>query len=105
MIAKPIKFFGNDLILVCDANCKKAWGKHSRPFDKSNENEDDKEWLSDSELDIAPDNPKTYEGGYGKPVREDERLNRWCARECERSIMAKHNEFFELEDWSKRIKK
>ncbi len=61
--------------------------------------EDNYASLSDDELPDAPASSNgtpddgaykglgTWEGGDGKPETEGERLNKWCARECERSIM------------------
>jgi hypothetical protein len=82
MISKSIIYFGKSCILACDAKCEKAWGMNSRPRD------DDEIELPDSVLGIAPIDPGTYEGfgdDGGKPTCEEERLNKWCARECERS--------------------
>lgn len=79
MITKEIVAYGRPMILSCDANCSKAWGRNSRP-QRPNGAE-----VPDSELGIAPVDPGTYEGGHAKPKTEDERLNKWCFRECERS--------------------
>ncbi len=102
MIAKPIIFFGNSLVLICDARCKKAWGNSSRPKIQLSDDPDDVEWVADDEFATAPENPGTYEGNDAKPCVKSERLNRWCARECERSEMVKAGEDFQLPDWSKR---
>jgi len=102
MIAKPIVFFGSELIVACDAKCHKAWGISTRPRTRLSDEEDDIEWHSDNELGDAPEDPGTYEGGHGKPINDF--LNKWCVRECERSILVKHCENFDLPDWSGRIK-
>jgi len=104
MIAKQIIFFGNILILSCDKKCHKAWGINNRRRRELSEDEDDFEWFSDDELGDAPIDPGTYEGGHSKPYHASDLLNKWCARECERSVMAKPCENFELKDFSKRIK-
>lgn len=85
MIAKLIRWFGQPALLGCDARCEKAWGINTRPKRMLGEDEDDYVFLADDELGEAPTNPGTYEGPDGKPGPDDERLNKWCARECERS--------------------
>lgn len=77
---KKIKFCGVDVILSCDGKCSKAWGMNSRPRDT------DGEYLSDDDLPDAPIDPGTYEGGDAKPASPAD-MNRWCARECERSCI------------------
>lgn len=84
-IAKRIKFCGADVLLVCDAKCEKAWGMNHRP--RENENEEDSPYMKDERLGIAPINPGTSEGADFKPVHVSERLNKWCARECERASL------------------
>lgn len=69
---KEIVFFGKKVTLQCDGNCNKAWGKHTRPN------------KSDAEIGDAPIDPKTYEGWDAKPLKGED-MNKWCARECERS--------------------
>ena len=103
MIAKPILYFHEKFILICDAKCSKAFGINSRPSNQLSEEEDDYEWLADDELPEAPEDPQTYEGGQAKPTHREERLNKWCARECERSKMVKCNEDFSLFDFSIRV--
>jgi len=102
MIAKAIKYFGKDLILICDAKCNKAWGINGRPQKQLSEDENDYEWLADNELPEAPQDPGTYEGGHAKPIYFGDRLNKWCARECERSEKIEWNTEFQLPDFSKR---
>lgn len=52
-------------------------------------NEDDFYYIPDGELGLAPDDPGTYEGDHAKPrsCEGPDRMNRWCARECERSVL------------------
>lgn len=93
MIAKSILFCEHPVILICDGKCDKAWGISNRPrvfhsaSEPKAESEDDYFSLADGKLGIAPVFPGTWEGGGGKPRTKGERLNRWCARECERSIL------------------
>lgn len=102
MIAKSIVFFGQPLILICDANCRKAWGINNRPQVQLSDDEDDNEYLADNELGEAPEHPGTWEGEHTKPRTPEERLNKWCCRECERSTTVKDGEDFELPDFSRR---
>lgn len=121
MIAKAIRYFGQPCILVCDAKCNKAWGYerphfylgepgqpvhgwgHIMEYPKDDAIElDDFVFLSDDELPDAPADNGWYEGGEGKPTCDSERLNKWCARNCERSIIVDDNEDFTLPDFSAR---
>lgn len=97
-------------MLACDGRCDKAWGINGRPklyFPKEGEGQpralkkgkeprdvDDYVYVKDSELGTAPGPGATVglsEGGHMKPSAsplgegEGERMNKWCARECERS--------------------
>ena len=87
MLAKTVLYFGQPSCLCCDGICAKAWGINNRPREQLSDNEVDYAYLADSELGEAPADPGTYEGGFAKPVEPHERLNKWCARECERSDM------------------
>lgn len=100
MLAKPITYFGREVVLICDKNCAQAWGLNSRP---TVEVEGNTLYIADGEQQ-APNNPGTSEGGHVKPSGCDDRykLNKWCARECERSALAHHSEEFTLPDWSTR---
>lgn len=101
MIVKAITYFAKPCAVACDAKCEKAWGINNRPqvqFDKNDD--DDTAYLPDDDLGIAPDDPGTYEGGYGKPQLPNQRLNKWCVRECERSAIADLGELVELPDFS-----
>jgi len=107
MFEKIIKYMGQDAKVVCDGKCEKAWGISSRPkIILDEDNEDDYCFLSDSELDIAPIDPGTYEGSDGKPESNTEFPNKWCVRECERCSMSapdKSHLPLEVDDFSKRI--
>lgn len=129
MIAKHITMFGQPCILACDAKCHKAWGINNRPrifLDESPQvirgygfeasyspdvEDEDFDYdntvkLADHELPDAPLDPGSYEGDHGKPRTPNERLNKWCARECERSVVIDdvHGKVvdFELPDYSQR---
>lgn len=102
MIAKAITYFGKPCAVACDAQCSKAWGINSRPRINFDDN-DDFAYYADHELGIAPADPDTYEGGQGKPEHPDERLNKWCVRECERSRLGELGELIVLDDFSKRL--
>lgn len=105
MLTKQIVYFDKAAIMSCDGNCRKAWGVSQRPkidFDK--EDPDDYAYLADAELGNAPESPGTYEGGQTKPRHESERLrSKWCARECERSILTGPGEPIKLHDFSARL--
>jgi hypothetical protein len=99
---KPIVYFGQDVVLICDGKCNKAWGRNSRPKHYFSDDPDDYAYVPDQDLGEAPDDPGTYEGNHGKPTMSAHGyLNKWCARECERSEIVKDGEEFELEDFSK----
>ena len=106
MISREINWFGEKKILCCDGNCSKAWGINNRPEIQLSEDLDDTVYLADGELGTAPEDPGTYEGGHAKPRDESERLNKWCALECERSEIASEADFsdgFQLPDFSRRV--
>lgn len=107
MIRKDIIFFGQKALIACDEKCEKAWGNNERPRVQLDENdEDDYAFLSDDELGIAPVDPGTYEGGHAKPIDEEDKLNKWCCRKCERCYLSGPNEYDKipiLKDFSKRI--
>lgn len=122
MIHKNIVYFGKPCVLACDANCQKAWGINNRPRiyltdptltvypidrqhypDDENIDPDDTAMLADGELGDAPIDPGTYEGDHGKPFDESDMLNKWCARECERSDIADFLDDIELRDFSQRV--
>ena len=101
---KVITYCGRKRLLVCDGKCDKAWGVQSRPKIQLSEDENDYCFLADDELEIAPEDPLTYEGldMEGKPQSEEEKMNRWCARECERSSINDLLGEIEIKDFSKR---
>jgi len=102
---KIITYFDRKAILVCDGKCDKAWGASSRPkIQLDDKDENDYCFLADDELGIAPEDPLTYEGldMVGKPKIDDEKMNRWCARECERSSINDVLGKIEIKDFSKR---
>jgi hypothetical protein len=87
MIQKEIIYFGQKAIIACDEKCNKAWGINNRSRIQLDENDEDNYvWLTDGELGEAPDDPGIYEGFEmcGKPKSKEDRLNKWCCRECER---------------------
>lgn len=100
MIGKLIQAYGRPGFLMCDAHCEKAWGINSRPQRSLNdEDEDDYVFFGDHEIGEAPAFPGTYEGADGKPVHHRDRLNKWCFRECERSVWSlEYLELMELPD-------
>jgi hypothetical protein len=99
---KQILWFGRHVTLACDGQCKKAWGINMRPKVEFDPNEpDDVAWLADGELGDAPDQPGTWEGGHGKPWGP-QHMNKWCARECERSGIFEFGEPIVLTDYSMR---
>ena len=82
-LATLIRYFGQPAVVVCDGQCEKAFGLITRPKIQLDENnEDDYVFLADHELDEAPDDPQTYEGGQAKP--QNRCHNKWCVRQCER---------------------
>ena len=101
MHTKTIQWFGNAMVLACDGNCCKAWGVMSRPKQDLSADPDDVAYLADGELGDAPADPGTYEGGCAKPASPDG-MNRWCARECERSDMKATVDKLALPDYSAR---
>jgi hypothetical protein len=126
MIAKSGTYFGQPILLACDAKCSKAWGIADRPRvylqeqpqvirrgdfeggyfpDNESLDMDDYAFLADDELPDAPVDPGSYEGDEGKPRKPEQRLNKWCARACERSCIIDDKfpvKDFELPDFSQR---
>lgn len=109
ILIKDITFFGNACTLACDANCGKAWGINHRPRiylhpDGEDADPDDYAFLADSEVGVAPVDPGTYEGGHAKPEIPEARLNKWCARECERSTIVDRGDVdIKFKDFSRRV--
>lgn len=104
-IHRQVNAFGKPRTFGCDAQCGKAWGINHRPKEilGDGSDPDDCAYLADGELGDAPVDPGTYEGGHAKPVLPDERLNRWCFRECERSACAETLEGIVLPDLGRRL--
>lgn len=104
MLVKAITYFGQPAIVACDGRCDKAWGINGRPTVSLGDDPNDFAYLADKELEEAPADPGTYEGGHAKPTCASSRLNKWCVRACERSCMTKP-EGLELQtrDFSKRF--
>jgi hypothetical protein len=107
-IEKLITFCGQTANVACDGNCAKAWGSSHRPRVQLSDVVDDFVWLADHELNDAPVDPGTYEGGDAKPleVTGPNDLNRWCVRECERMSMSEPGEWqrpLPLRDFSRRL--
>ncbi len=107
-LTKEITWFGRPCLLACDGRCSKAWGHNGRPkveFDAADPG--DYAYLADYEVGVAPANPGTYEGGDAKPTSEMYLLNKWCARECERSAILEGERRQEpekhLPDFSRRL--
>lgn len=85
-LRSEILYYGRRTVVACDRDCTHAWGCTLRPRSETlSEDEDDFALLSDVEAGTAPEDPGTYEGGYGKPM-QSLRHNKWCVRECERSV-------------------
>lgn len=100
MFTKNINMSRGQRILACDGKCSKAWGLCMRPrIDLDKDEPDDYVFLSDEEAEDAPANPGTYEGGFGKP-EGPHAMNKWCTRQCERSVIVTPGESIRLEDWS-----
>lgn len=101
-------YFGSRIVIVCDMQCHKAWGSQNRPcvyLQDEDEQSDDYYYLADHELGDAPANPGTSEGDEYKPLTPDGPHNKWCARECERSVMVfvERENSFELIDFDRRF--
>jgi hypothetical protein len=100
MPTRLITYFGKTVVVGCDGKCDKAWGINNRPSVQISADDDDYAFLADDELGTAPENPGTYEGGYGKDPLS---LNKWCVRECERHAICEVHEDPKLPDYSKRL--
>jgi hypothetical protein len=105
MILKVVTYFGQPCAIACDARCEKAWGVSRRPRIYLSDAADDWAFRSDSELPAAPAHPGTSAGSDVKPREPGERLNRWCAQECERSVVMRvGDELTRLPDFSGRVR-
>jgi hypothetical protein len=101
---KLITYCGQTAKVACDEKCNKAWGINERPQNQLSDNDDDYEYLADDELGEAPEDPGTYEGGHAKPISKLGIPNKWCVRECERSVIGESHLPLELKDFSIRRK-
>jgi len=100
-LTKRVLFCGQRITLACDGRCDKAWGINGRPKRQLSANEDDYVYIGDDELGRAPPPGKTCilsEGGHLKPSArplrpsDSDRMNKWCARECERRVRVPEGE-------------
>ncbi len=89
LIIKRITYFGKDTLLICDGDCHHAYGCNGGRFRGNDEGHTD-EYMS-ANFGKSPKDPGTYEGveRKGKPINR--RMNKWCARECERSTIVDLN--------------
>lgn len=101
MQTKNITFMGRPMVMACDTRCHKAWGISNRPRINFGDDPDDFAFLSDEETGVAPADPGTYEGGCAKPT-SPQGMNKWCARECERSDIASAITTIALPDFTQR---
>lgn len=98
-----ISYSGKTRLLACDGRCEKAWGINRRPREELDpDNPDNFAWLADHELDTAPEDPGTYEGDEAKPAPDKKLESKWCARECERSVIVDPGADVTLCDFSQR---
>jgi hypothetical protein len=98
-----VQYCGQPMRVACDEKCIKAWGIDKRPRWQCTNKPDDWAYFADGDLDNAPENPGTYEGGNGKPKQGDTIPNKWCVRQCERcakSSPGKSGEPLALNDFS-----
>lgn len=102
MYTQQIPWSGRAVTLACDGQCAKAWGINARPKVRFGNDPDDHALLADHELGFAPADPGTYEGGHAKPDGPAD-MNKWCARECERSKIFEAGQTVALPEFSKRL--
>lgn len=102
-LSTEIVYFGQPCVIACDAKCDKAWGMNARPTSPNSLAEDDFEYFSDDELGEAPEVSDIEEGDHNKPVYLIDAHNKWCARECERSVIIGLGEKAILPDFSQRL--
>ena len=95
---------GPSVVACRPAGARGRGGSPRRPLVVLSDSVDDFAWLSDEELGTAPTYPGSFEGADGKPVDYDDplRLNRWCARECERSVILRAGPLV-LPDFTRRV--
>lgn len=100
-----VQFAGLLMRCRCDGHCSKAWGLQARPVAEFDRDGNPVEYFADQELAEAPADPKTYEGGIGKPQSPEQFPTKWCVRECERCNKSEPFSFMDslpIIDWSKR---
>jgi hypothetical protein len=104
IIRTEITYFGQKAIVACDGKCDKAFGMNQRLTSPNSLDEDDFEWLGDDELGDAPTESPITEGfeHQNKPSNLTEAHNKWCVRECERSVLVEPGEVIVLPDFSRR---
>jgi hypothetical protein len=105
VLVKTISWFGRDVSLACDGRCDKAFGINGRPKTYLGDDPDDYVYLGDDAIGMAPGPGETVimtEGSSLKPsagpLTDATKMNKWCARECERSTMAEEGEAIRLPD-------
>lgn len=103
MFVTVVPFLFKKVAVMCDGNCKKAWGIGLRPKNRLSDDDENWEWLADHELGEAPSDPGTSDGGFRKPQDEGHVLNKWCIWQCERAVFVEYFRNLELPDFSKRI--
>jgi len=101
-IISNVTIYGYKQTAICDGVCEKAWGISNRPKIQLSDNPDDYMFLGDDDIvEYAPNYPRTFEGGVGKPL--DRNHNKWCYRECERCNLFKDGDKPYPKDLSKGI--
>lgn len=120
MLSIAIVYSGKRCQLVCDGRCDKAWGINGRPKlyfltkgeppRKLEDGEEPSDWddyvyVRDSELGKAPGPGYTRGVSEGndlkpskRPLTDASQMNKWCARECERSEMFEEGEVVVVRD-------
>jgi uncharacterized protein len=108
MITKDILFCESNSTVACDGNCAKAWGINGRPreyFQDSYADPDDYVFISDDVLGKAPEPGRTVtpsvradEKPHALMLVDGARMNRWCAQECERSVVVQRGHLPVLPD-------
>lgn len=105
MVKREVTMYGERIILACDGRCDKAWGINGRPRALLSAKDDDNIFLPDSVLGTAPPPGRTITTSEGfepkpsaGPLTDGTRMNKWCARECERCKRFKLDEPIVLRD-------
>jgi hypothetical protein len=100
ILTKTIPYCGKEMIFACDKKCNKAFGINGREKKQLSDDEDDYQYLTDSEVGNAPQCMGTWEGGDGKPLTIAEAPNKWCVRECERSALIEEGDSQTINDFN-----